>query len=119
MRYRVALLGVLLVAALAVAACAQETTPAEPEPTSQIGTLIAILVVFGLVFYFMLIRPQRKRQARHNQLLQDLKRGDRVVTAGGVYGEIDAISESEIVLAVEDGGKIRFAKSSIVRKIVE
>jgi preprotein translocase subunit YajC len=119
MRYIAALLSVLLVAGFTLGAAAQEAPASEPEPTSQIGTLIAILVVFGLVFYFMLIRPQRKRQARHNQLLQDLKRGDRVVTAGGVYGEIDAIGEGEFVLTVEDGSKIRFAKSSIVRKVVE
>jgi len=122
MRYTVALLSALLVLGFGLAATAQESSPsAAPaaEPTSQIGTLIAILVVFGLVFYFMLIRPQRKRQARHSQLLQELKRGDRVVTAGGLYGEIDSIGEGEIVLAVEDGSKIRFAKSSIARKVTE
>jgi len=63
-----------------------------------------------------LIRPQRKRQSKHNELVSGLKRGDSVVTAGGIYGEIDSISDTSIVLTLEDGGKIRLAKSSIVDK---
>ncbi|UCF09548.1 MAG: preprotein translocase subunit YajC [Candidatus Bipolaricaulota bacterium] len=119
MRTIVVLVGLLLVLGVGFVAGAQEVPSSQPaaEPTSQIGTLVAILVVFGVVFYFMLIRPQRKRQARHNQLIQELKRGDRVVTAGGIHGEIDSIGESEIVVAVEDGTKIRFSKNSIVQKV--
>jgi preprotein translocase subunit YajC len=121
MRTIVALVGAALALGLGWAAFAQDVPSAQPsaQPTSQIGTLIAILVVFGVVFYFMLIRPQRKRQARHNQLIQELKRGDRVVTAGGIHGEIDSIGDAEIVVAVEDGSKIRFAKNSIVQKVAK
>jgi len=112
---------VLLVGVLATfgwAVIAQDIPSAQPaaQPTGQIGTLVAILAVFAVVFYFMLIRPQRKRQARHNQLIQELKRGDHVTTAGGIHGEIDAIGETDIVLSTEDGSKIRFAKSSILQK---
>ena len=83
---------------------------------SSVISLVVILAVFGAVFYFMLIRPQRKRQSKHNELVSALKRGDNVVTAGGIYGEIDSISDKSIVLTTEDGGKIRLAKSSIVDK---
>lgn len=83
---------------------------------SSVISLVVILAVFGAVFYFMLIRPQRKRQSKHNELVSGLKRGDNVVTAGGIYGEIDSISDTSIVLTLEDGGKIRLAKSSIVDK---
>jgi preprotein translocase subunit YajC len=72
--------------------------------------------VFAAVFYFMLIRPQRKRQSQHNALLKDLKRGDNVVTAGGIYGEIDSVGDTSVVVTVEDGGKLKVAKSSIVDK---
>jgi preprotein translocase subunit YajC len=78
--------------------------------------LILLLVVFGAIFYFMLIRPQRKRQAKMNELLGSLKRGDGVVTAGGIYGEIDSIGENAIVMILEDGAKIRVAKTSVVQK---
>ena len=78
--------------------------------------LILILAVFAVVFYFMLIRPQRKRQAKHSALIGGLKRGDKVITAGGIHGEIDSIGDTSVVLTMEDGAKLRLAKSSIVEK---
>jgi len=96
-----------------VAAFGQES---QPTAGSSIVSLVVILGVFAAVFYFMLIRPQRRRQAKHNELVSGLKRGDKVVTAGGIYGEIDSIGDTSVVLKLEDGGKIRIAKSSIVDK---
>lgn len=86
------------------------------EATQQLITLVVILVVFFAVFYFLLIRPQRRRQREHMALLSSLKRGDRVMTAGGIIGTIEDIDENEVVLVVEDG-KLRVSKSSIVEKI--
>lgn len=103
----------LLVLLLGVAAFGQEAAPAAG---SSVISLVVILAVFGAVFYFMLIRPQRKRQTKHNELVTGLKRGDKIVTAGGIYGEIDSIGDTSIILTLEDGGKIRLAKSSIVSK---
>lgn len=103
----------LLVFLLGVAAFGQEAAPAGG---SSVISLVVILAVFGAVFYFMLIRPQRKRQTQHKELVTGLKRGDNIVTAGGIYGEIDSIGDTSIVLTLEDGGKIRLAKSSIVSK---
>lgn len=79
--------------------------------------LIILLVAFGLIFYFMLIRPQRKRQQEMNTLIAGLKRGDKVMTSGGIIGEIDSIGDTSIVLLLEEGAKMRMAKMSIVRKI--
>jgi len=78
--------------------------------------LVILLLVFGAIFYFMLIRPQRRRQQQMNQLVGSLKRGDKVITAGGIYGEIESVGETSVVLVLEDGAKIRLAKSSIVKK---
>jgi len=88
----------------------------QPAAGSSIVSLVVILGVFAAVFYFMLIRPQRKRQAKHTELVSSLKRGDKVVTAGGIFGEIDSIGDTSVVLTLEDGAKIRIAKSSIVDK---
>jgi len=96
-----------------VVAYGQEDTPVAGQ---SMISLLVILGVFGAVFYFLLIRPQRKRQAKHNELVKELKRGDKIVSAGGIYGEIESISETSIVVTVEDGSKLRFAKSSIVNK---
>ncbi|MCS7216883.1 MAG: preprotein translocase subunit YajC [Candidatus Bipolaricaulota bacterium] len=86
------------------------------EATQQIISLVVILVVFFAVFYFLLIRPQRRRQREHLALLSSLKRGDRVITAGGIIGTIEDIDENEVVLAVEEG-KLRVSKTSIVEKV--
>jgi preprotein translocase subunit YajC len=86
------------------------------ETTQSLISLVVILVVFFAVFYFLLIRPQRRREREHRALLSSLKRGDRVVTAGGIIGTIEDIDQNEVVLAVEEG-KLRIAKSSIVEKV--
>ncbi|HYT05886.1 MAG TPA: preprotein translocase subunit YajC [Gemmatimonadales bacterium] len=64
----------------------------------QIGALVAI-------FYFMLIRPQRKQQERHRQLLSSLQRGDRVVTSGGILGEVIHLKDDEVTVK---SGESRF-----------
>lgn len=79
------------------------------------GTLIFLVLMFGM-FYFLLIRPQRKRQTEHTALIGSLQKGDRVITVGGIYGEIDYISDLDVILKMEDGSKIKFLKSSIMSK---
>ena len=86
------------------------------SPLGGMTPLLIMLAVFGAIFYFMLIRPQRKRQAKMNELIGGLKRGDHVVTAGGIYGEVDSVGESSFVLTLEDGAKIRVAKASVTQK---
>jgi preprotein translocase subunit YajC len=66
--------------------------------------------------YLVLIRPQRKRQKEHQQLVEELRRGDRVITAGGIYGEIESVSEDSVVIKVESGVTMRVAKGSVALK---
>ena len=86
------------------------------------GSPVAMLVWVGLLFalmYLMLIRPQRKKQKEHEQLLTQLKKGDKVVTTGGLFGFIFAIDEerSIVVLKISDNVKLEFLKSSIASKV--
>ena len=90
-------------------------------PTGEEGggfdpTIIIFLVlIFGLM-YFVMIRPQRKRQKEHQHLIEELKRGDRVVTAGGIHGVIESISEDTVIIKVESGATMRVAKGSVSLK---
>lgn len=77
--------------------------------------LILLVVMFG-AFYFLLIRPQRKKQKEHQEFIESLKKGDQVITIGGLYGEVDSVGDQYIVLRVEDGGKLKFLKQSIMGK---
>ena len=88
----------------------------DPQTTQSMITLVVMLVAFAAIFYFLLIRPQRRRQKEHRDLLGSLKRGDRVVTAGGIFGTIEDMSEDSITITVEDG-KLRLSKGSIVDKV--
>jgi len=77
-------------------------------------TMVIFMVLIFAVFYFLMIRPQRKRQKEHKQLVEELKRGDKVVTAGGIYGQIETISDDSVVMKIESGTTIRVSRSSVV-----
>jgi len=77
--------------------------------------IILLVLLFGMM-YFLMIRPQRKRQKEHQQLMEELKRGDRVITAGGIYGVIESVSEDSIILKVESGATMRVARNSVSGK---
>ena len=79
-------------------------------------TIILFLVAIFALMYFVLIRPQRKRQKQHDQLVSELRRGDKVITAGGIYGVIESTSEDSIVIKVESGVTIRVARGSVALK---
>jgi preprotein translocase subunit YajC len=73
---------------------------------------VPILIIFG-IFYFLLIMPMRKRQKALQQMIGNLKKGDRVVTNGGIYGEITAIEGGVVHLKVADNVRLRVSKSAI------
>ena len=74
--------------------------------------IIQIGLIF-FIFYFLLIRPQRKKQAEHKQLLSELKKNDAVVTAGGIHGTIVNVKDNTVVVRVDDNVKIEVQKDCI------
>jgi preprotein translocase subunit YajC len=89
---------------------------AEERPRGGgIEMMILYLVPLFLVFYFLFIRPQRKRDQERREMLSRLKKGDKVVTAGGIHGEIVELRERDVVLAVDKrkGIELRFQRSAI------
>lgn len=81
--------------------------------TSTIYMIGFLVVIFGL-FYFVMIRPQRKRQKEQQEMIASMQKGDRVVTAGGIYGIVDSIREDSVVIKVEGGTLLRIAKGSVM-----
>ena len=90
--------------------------PAEGEGGGFNWSIIIIFAIFIGMFYFLMIRPQRKRQKEHQELIKELKKGDKVVTAGGIYGQIESLSQDSVVLKIESGATMRVTRSSIVSK---
>jgi len=74
------------------------------------------LLLFIVIFYFLLIRPQKKRQKQHQDMLNSIKRGDQVVTAGGVFGTVRDVKDDSFIIEVSDGVKIRVLKNAISMK---
>lgn len=74
---------------------------------------IVMLVAMLLIFYFLLIRPQKKRDKEAKAMMASLRKGDKVVTIGGIHGIIATVRENTVVLRVEDDSKIEFTKSAI------
>ena len=112
---RLSILIVMLITLLAVAVgCVPPPEGAEPQGLDW--TMIVFLVLIFGVFYFLMIRPQRKRQKEHQTVMQELQKGDKVVTAGGIYGTIESISDDSVVLKLEGGTTIRIAKNSVAGK---
>ncbi len=90
--------------------------PAGGESSGSTLYMILFMVVLFAIFYFLIIRPQSKRQKEHQNLISNLQVGDRIITIGGIYGRIDSIREDSYIIKVESGELIRMAKSSIAGK---
>jgi preprotein translocase subunit YajC len=80
---------------------------------------LVFLVLIGVVFYFMLIRPQQRRARAQRELIQSVSVGDEVVTIGGIYGRVLELDDDAIVLEVAPGTSLRFVRSAIARRLVE
>lgn len=90
---------------------------AEGSGGNAFVTLILYAVIIGGLFYFLMIRPQRSRMKRHQQLMSELQVGDEVQTIGGIYGRIEHLDEDSAVLGIEGGGRIRVARRALAAKI--
>jgi preprotein translocase subunit YajC len=81
--------------------------------------LVMTLVMFGgiiLIMYFLMIRPQQKRQKEHAKMLESIKKGDHVVTSAGMHGSVTDIDGSTLTLLIADNVKVKFEKSAVVSK---
>lgn len=91
-------------------------SPAYAQAGGQAGGILPTLIMVGLFFvfmYFMIIRPQMKRQKEHKKLLESLDKGVEVVTSGGVAGKIRQVGENFIVVEVSEGVEIRIQKNAV------
>ena len=79
---------------------------------------LIFLILMGAIFYFMLVRPQRRRVQQHRALVDSLSVGDEVVTIGGLFGTITRLNEDDVELRVDTSTTLRFLKTSIARVVV-
>ncbi|MEK3731384.1 MULTISPECIES: preprotein translocase subunit YajC [Paenibacillus] len=89
----------------------------EAAPGGSILGMILPFVLMFVVFYFLLIRPQQKKQKARTAMLSALKKGDKVVTIGGLHGTIVEITDDIVVLKVNDVTKLTFDRNSISHSV--
>ncbi len=80
------------------------------------GSMVNTLIMFGsiiAIFYFMIIRPQQKKAKERTALLDDVKKGDKIVTSGGIHGTIAGLDEKTILLDVGNNTKIKMERTAI------
>lgn len=97
---------------LTAVAFAQQTTPDRPGGQQLLSTLF-VLGSFFLIFYFLILRPQQKRQKEMHKMISNLKRGDRVLTSGGLYGTVWDVKDDLFVMKLTEEVKVEVAKSAV------
>jgi preprotein translocase subunit YajC len=100
---------------MAVAQTPEPAAPAEQAPANPLTGMVLMIAVFLAIMYFLMIRPQQRRERERRQMLSALTKGDRVVTTGGICGTIVGLSDKSVVLRVDEDSnvKIEFLRSAI------
>jgi len=82
------------------------------EGGSSWMSFLPLVLIIG-IFYFLILRPQNKKQKETKRMLEALKKGDRVVTIGGIHGVIQTVKESTVIVRVDESTKLEFSRSAI------
>ena len=108
-----------------VALTLQEQTPAQAPPGAEAppksvwgGMMVPMLAVFA-IFYFVMIGPERKARKKRELMLAAVKKGDRVITSGGMYATVAALGDDTVTLQIDDGVRAKFTRASLQTVIAE
>lgn len=92
-----------------------QASGAAPSGAAAIGSLMPIILIF-IIFYFLLIRPQQKKMKEHRAMVEALRRGDQVVTSGGIVGKVSKVQDDGFVeVEIADGVKVKLVKHTITQ----
>ena len=91
---------------------APDAAAAGAGPGSFISTLVPFAMIIG-IFYFLIIRPQNKKQKETQRMLSALKKGDKITPIGGIHGVIQSVKEHSVIVKVDDDTKIEFSRSAV------
>ena len=76
------------------------------------GAFVPLILMF-VIFYFLLIRPQQKKQKQHREMIGNLKKGDRVITTGGLYGRITGLTDAVVTLEISEKVRVKVARGNV------
>ena len=81
-----------------------------------IWPMVIFLVAIFAIMYFLMIRPRQKQLKQHEEMTKELRVGDKVIIAGGIYGTIESLDEDTVILKIESGATMRVARGSVLGK---
>ena len=76
------------------------------------GAFVPLILMF-VIFYFLLIRPQQKKQKQQREMISSLKKGDRIITSGGIYGRITGITDTVVTLEISEKVRVKVARGNV------
>ncbi|MDD5929969.1 MAG: preprotein translocase subunit YajC [Spirochaetales bacterium] len=91
---------------------AEGAAPSASAPGSMLVSFFPVILII-VVFYFLMIRPQSKKQKETERMLNALKKGDKVITIGGIHGVVSSVKENTVIVKVDDDCKIEFNRTAI------
>jgi len=89
----------------------------QPQPGANFTVLIVQFLLIGVIFYFLLIRPQRMEEKKRQELLSKLGKNDEVVTSSGIHGTIVNVKDKTVILRIDDNVKVEMEKAAVVTVI--
>ena len=89
---------------------------AAPGSAGGLASFIPLILMF-VIFYFLLIRPQQKKTKEHRDMVSTLKKGDRIVTSGGIYGQITAVEDTTLTLEISDKVRIKLNRGNVASQV--
>jgi preprotein translocase subunit YajC len=98
-----------------VSVVAQASPPAAPSITDSLMQMLPMILMIVVIFYFLIYRPQKQQRAKHKQMLEELKKGDKVVTTGGIWGTVTNLGKATVTVQVAENAKIKVAREHIAR----
>ena len=98
---------------------AQAPAAAGQQPAGGGGAFWVMIIAMFVIMWFFMIRPQRKQQKELEKFRNGLKKGDKVVTAGGIYGTVDEIKDRTVLVKVDGDVKLKVDKNSLVRDFTQ
>ena len=91
--------------------------PASGFDASDYDLAVPLILLVIMIFYFLILRPQQKRQRDHAKMLEELAKGDRIVTNGGLYATILNVKDNVLVATIAEGVKVELARNAIANKV--
>jgi len=89
------------------------TSGAEANPTGQLLQMIGMFVILGVMFYFLLIRPQSKQRKEQETMIKNIKTGDKILMSNGIFGIVTNVKDKSLMVKIADNVKVEVAKSAI------